>query len=120
VSALATVGTSAVTFASGSGATALFRWWQDRKTAPAKSAHDEVAAAKQVNEMALHTLSKCWEELTAVKLRLDTVEKEQGRITGLLHQAITALRDFLDIALTRDLPTPAMSPELMAEIAGTA
>ncbi|MBM4469947.1 hypothetical protein GS982_20380 [Rhodococcus hoagii] len=137
MSSTLTVGAAALTFVTGGGLVGLLKFWQDRRAAPAASAHAEVAAAKNVNGMALDTLTKCWEQLTEVQQRQGVMQKqlddtcaelketrtelaetraEHSRIAGLFEQAIRALRDLVDTAIARGVPTPEMSPELRAEI----
>ncbi len=118
-----TLGGMALTFVGGTGFPALLNYLSSRRTAESDDDSAQVEAAKTVNDMAVNLLTNCVAELQAVKTRLDTVEiqlaeskLEQSRITGLFHQAIGALRDFIDIARSRDIPAPVMSPELRAEI----
>ena len=144
MSAFQTAWPVAAAFLGGTGATESIRWLRGRRgdnaTAAASEASatlTEVDAASKINAMALGLLEPYTRELARLSGRVDTVEAElketrhdltvtreelaesrieQGRIAGLFSQAITALRDFLDIAISRDIPTPNMSPELRAEI----
>jgi hypothetical protein len=121
---------SALTFLGGSAATETIRWLRGRRGDKATTVSAEVDAASKVSAMALGLLEPYTKEVADLRSRVGSVEtdlkktreelaeaqREQSRITGLFSQAITALRDFFDIAVSRDLPTPVVSPELRAEI----
>ena len=114
----------------GSAASEGIRWLRGHRGDKATAVVSEVDAAAKVSAMALGLIEPYTKEVARLSTRVDTVETElkdtrkelaearveQGRIAGLFSQAITALRDFLDIAISRDIPTPTMSPELRAEI----
>lgn len=111
------------TFIAGGGALEGLRWIRGRRSDEATLKITEIDAATKLNAMALGLLTPYERELEKLGKRLDGVEielresrEEQNRITGLFQQAISALRDFLDISIARQLPTPTMSTELLSEI----
>ncbi|MEU2033590.1 hypothetical protein [Nocardia amamiensis] len=115
--------TGVATFLGGSGATAFFTWLRARKRQPAEILRHEVAAAKQVNDMALATLAGVSEELQVVTLRLDAVEtaqeesiRELDRVTGLFREALAVLRGVIEAAQQGRIPELHMSRELMDEV----
>ncbi|MFD9804761.1 hypothetical protein, partial [Streptomyces sp. NPDC059071] len=90
---------------------------------PAETLRTEVSAAKDVNDIALATLSRVSEELRVVTLRLDSVEaaqeasiRELDRVTGLFREALMVLRGVIDAAQARRVPELHLSPELMDEV----
>ncbi|MFE3754545.1 hypothetical protein ACFXO9_09585 [Nocardia tengchongensis] len=114
---------SAALFLGGTGISALFAWMRARKVQPAENVRYEVAAAKDVNDMALTTLSRVSAELRDVTVRLDAVEaaqeasiRELNRVTGLFREAIGVLRGVIDAARAGRIPDLHMSRELMDEV----
>lgn len=115
--------TSGATFIGGSGATAFFNWLRARRRMPSENLRNEVAAAADVNAIALATLARVSEELQVVTRRLDVVEAAQeesiaelNRVTGLFREAIAVLRTVIDAARQGQISEPQMSAELMAEV----
>ncbi|WP_019932359.1 hypothetical protein [Nocardia sp. BMG111209] len=114
---------TAALFLGGTGISALFAWMRARKLQPAENMRYEVAAAKDVNEMALTTLSRVSTELRDVTVRLDAVEaaqeasiRELSRVTGLFREALGVLRGVIEAARAGRIPDLHMSRELMAEV----
>ncbi|KAB2584821.1 hypothetical protein BS297_13430 [Rhodococcus erythropolis] len=114
---------SATTFLGGSGATSFYSWLRARKAQPAQNLRHEVSAAKQVNDIALATLSRVSEELGVVSVRLDGVEAAQAasmqeldRVTGLFREAIAVLRGVIEAAQHGRIPELNLSRELMDEV----
>jgi hypothetical protein len=86
-------------------------------------AQAELEMARQVNGMAMETLRGYQGELanfgarvTAMEIKLAASETEQTRLKGLLRQAVSVLRDFMDIAAEHDIPAPEIPEDLKAEI----
>ncbi|MFI9508436.1 hypothetical protein [Nocardia sp. NPDC052566] len=111
------------TFLGGSGAAGFFTWLRARKRLPAETMRLEVSAAKQVNDIALATLSRVADELRVVTLRLDAVEvaqeasiQELDRVTGLFREALGVLRNVIEAAQHGRLPELNLSRELMDEV----
>jgi hypothetical protein len=114
---------SLATFVSGSLATAFFTWLRARRREPAENLRYEVAAAKEVNDMAIATLSQVSEELRDVTIRLDAVEaaqeasvRELTRITVLFREAVAVLRGVIDAAREGRVPELRLSRQLMDEV----
>ncbi|MFJ4652685.1 hypothetical protein ACIP5Y_15600 [Nocardia sp. NPDC088792] len=110
-------------FLGGTGVSALFAWMRARKFQPIENMRYEVAAAKDVNEMALTTLSRVSSDLKDVTVRLDAVEaaqeasiRELNRVTGLFREALGVLRGVIDAARAGRIPDLNMSRELMDEV----
>ncbi|MFB7719325.1 hypothetical protein [Nocardia sp. NPDC056100] len=113
----------AATFLGGSGATGFYSWLRARKREPAETLHAEMSAAKQVNDIALATLSRVADELRLVTLRLDAVEvaqeasiQELDRVTGLFREALAVLRGVIEAAQHGRIPELNLSKELMDEV----
>ncbi|MBF6449037.1 MULTISPECIES: hypothetical protein [Nocardia] len=114
---------STATFLGGSGAAAFFSWLRARKRDPVENLRNEVAAAKDVNDIALATLTRVSTELRAVTHRLDAVEaaqeasiRELDRVTGLFREALAVLRGVIEAAQSGHIPELHLSPELMNEV----
>lgn len=114
---------SAATFLGGTGASAFFAWLRTRIRAPAENLRNEVAVAKDVNDIALATLARVSQELRAVTHRLDAVEvaqeasiRELDRVTVLFREALVVLRGVIEAARASRVPELHLSPELMAEV----
>lgn len=114
---------STATFLGGTGATAFFGWLRARKRDPMDNLRTEVSAAKDVNDIALATLSRVSDELRAVTHRLDAVEvaqeasiRELDRVTGLFREALAVLRGVIEAAQAGRIPELDLSPELMNEV----
>ncbi|MFX0581175.1 hypothetical protein [Nocardia nepalensis] len=114
---------STATFLGGTGATAFFSWLRARKRDPVQNLRNEVAAAKDVNDIALATLTRVSAELRAVTHRLDAVEvaqeasiRELDRVTGLFREALAVLRGVIEAAQAGRIPELHLSPELMNEV----
>ncbi|APA94835.1 hypothetical protein [Nocardia seriolae] len=120
---LETVLLSTSTFLGGTGASAFFTWLKVRRRQPAESLRHEVAAAKDVNDIAIKTLSRVSQELREVTGRLDAVEaaqeasiRELTRVTGLFREALGVLRGVIEAAQHGRIPELHMSRELMDEV----
>jgi hypothetical protein len=103
----------------GVGSTAL-RWLRDRQEVRAAGRRDAVTTASQLNDMALELLEPYRAEMTELKHRVKAVEDEVSTVRGLLREAATILRDFIDERNSRGAPVPPMSSELRDEIERTA
>ncbi|MEV6070263.1 hypothetical protein AB0L82_27275 [Nocardia sp. NPDC052001] len=114
---------TAALFLGGTGISALFAWVRTRKFQPTEKMRYEVAAAKDVNDMAMTTLSRVSGELRDVTFRLDAVEaaqeasiRELNRVTGLFREALGVLRGVIEAARAGRIPDLHMSRELMDEV----
>jgi hypothetical protein len=114
---------SLATVLGGTSATAFFAWLQARRRQPMVSLRHEVAAAKDVNDMALATLSRLSGELSDVTRRLDAVEtaqeasiRELTRVTGLFREALAALRGVIEAVQAGRIPELRLSRELQNEV----
>lgn len=113
---------STVTFIAGLSPTIL-AWWKQRKRQPSENLRNEVAAAKDVNDMALRTLDKVHEEMEVLARRLEIVEatqertvKELDRISGLFREAVEVLRSVIEGAKKGQLPDLELSEALLHEV----
>ncbi|MFJ4653841.1 hypothetical protein ACIP5Y_21450 [Nocardia sp. NPDC088792] len=111
------------TFFGGTGTSAFFSWLRARKRAPSENLRYEIAAAKDINEMALKTLERVSGDLDNVSHRLGVVEaaqettvRELNRVTCLFREAIEALRDVIEAARHGRVPELLLSTELMHEL----
>ncbi|PSR68613.1 hypothetical protein C8258_08890 [Nocardia sp. MDA0666] len=111
------------TFLGGTGTSAFFSWLRARRMQPMTSLRYEVAAAKNVNDIALETLGRVSQELRDVTGRLDAVEaaqeasiRELTRVTGLFREALAVLRGVIEAAQHGRIPELHMSRELMDEV----
>ncbi|GAB2525433.1 hypothetical protein ACFXHA_21725 [Nocardia sp. NPDC059240] len=111
------------TFLGGTGTSAFFSWLRARRMQPMTSLRYEVAAAKNVNDIALETLARVSQELRDVTGRLDAVEaaqeasiRELTRVTGLFREALAVLRGVIEAAQHGRIPELHMSRELMDEV----
>ncbi|MFE3794086.1 hypothetical protein KHQ06_06515 [Nocardia tengchongensis] len=114
---------SVATFLGGTGTSAFFSWLRARRMQPTTSLRHEVAAAKDVNDIAIKTLSRVSQELRDVTCRLDAVEaaqeasiRELTRVTGLFREALAVLRGVIEAAQHGRIPELHMSRELMDEV----
>lgn len=104
----------------GGGVSEGLRWYRDRRRDEAADRRDAVTSAADLNEMALELLAPYREELREVRRRVEAVEDEVSTVRGLLREAATILRDFIDERKSRGAPVPPMSAELRDEIERTA
>ncbi|WP_433598193.1 hypothetical protein ACQPXH_20755 [Nocardia sp. CA-135953] len=114
---------AAATFLGGTGTSAFFSLLRARRMQPMTSLRYEVAAAKNVNDIALETLGRVSQELRDVTGRLDAVEaaqeasiRELTRVTGLFREALAVLRGVIEAAQHGRIPELYMSRELMDEV----
>lgn len=112
-----------VTFAGGTVGGEMARWARGRKSEKAQSDVNHATAYNQLAQ-SVATLSGSLNEL---RTRFDATEEElskyrqaQSRLETLFRHAIEVIRDFMDIAREHDIPAPAMSDELLDEIASRA
>ncbi|MGW2664151.1 hypothetical protein ACWCW7_24585 [Nocardia tengchongensis] len=118
-----TVLLATATFLGGTGISSFFTWLKARKQQPVEKLRYEVAAAKDVNDIAITTLSRVSRELRDVTGRLDAVEaaqeasiRELTRVTGLFREALAVLRGVIEAAQNGRIPELHMSRELMDEV----
>ncbi|PQP24175.1 hypothetical protein [Rhodococcus opacus] len=104
--------TAVASFATGGGLSAVFSVWNERRKTNSAVDRDAVATAAELNDIAIALI----EPLAA---RVAAVEAEVSTVRGLLREAATILRDFIEERKTRNEPVPPMSAALRQEVERT-
>ncbi|MEU6582806.1 hypothetical protein [Nocardia sp. NPDC046763] len=115
----ASIGQTVAGIVGGAGGVEGIRWLRGRSGDKAQTDVNHAASYNQLAQ-AVSTLSTAFSDLQA---RFDAAEEKmsgyrqaQSRLENLLRHAIEVVRDCLDILREHDIPAPAMSDELLAEI----
>lgn len=114
-----TVVAGVISALAGGGTTEGIRWARGRRTDRAGADYSLAQTVTTLGERLDKAETRLDKYRAAQALADEEREKdraEQRRITGLLHEAIGVLRDFLDLARAQNLDVPDMSDELKSEI----